>query len=142
MSGKEDFFVQVTLTPEQARTVVRALDVFTRIHLGQFTTVREQFDGRADVRTDLADKLLYEVRRILLPGLDGGPGHSYGITGCPTESGKISWDVLQVIRRTEAYGRRPEGGISVVFDEPLFTSESVPRPTAKRINVLDKLADL
>lgn len=140
----ENFFVQVTLTPEQARTVVSALDLLTRIHIGQFNTVREQFWGKLPDRdaVDRLEKLLYEARRIVFPELNGGPGHSFGISGCPSKTGKIAYDVLQVIRQTEALGRIPEGGITVNFNDPLFVSDSVPRPTAKRVTILDRLADV
>ena len=140
MEQREDFFVQVTLSPEQARAVVRAIDVYMRIHMGQFGIIWEQFVGQPGAQTDIADKLLFEARRHLLPELGAAPGYSLGIRGA-SRSARVAHDVLQVIRQTEAYGRNPEGGYSVVFDDPLWSSDSEPRPKAKRINILERLSD-
>lgn len=140
MSQKEDFFIQVTLNPEQARVVVNALDVLSRIHIGQFNIVREEFMGDFDY--GIVNRLLFEARRLIFPELDGGEGHSYGISGCPTRKGKVAWDVLQVIRQTVAIASNPEGGYTVDFSDPMFVSDSEPRPTAKPINILDRLSDL
>ncbi len=137
----ENYFIRVTLTPEQARVVVTALDVLARIHIGQFHTIREQFFCQ-DIDVGKIEALMEEVKVSIFPDLTGGPSHSYGISSCPSERGKIAWDVLQAIRHCEAYARHPEGGITVDFNTPMFVSDSVPRPTAKQINILDKLAEI
>jgi len=141
MSQREDFFVQVTLSPEQARVVVNALDVLSRIHIGQFNIVREEFLDR-DFDSDAVNRLLFAARHLVFPELGGGEGYSYGIRGCPSRKGKVAWDVLQVIRQVEAFARRPEGGYTVSFNDPMFVSDSEPRPTAKAVNILDRLSDL
>jgi hypothetical protein len=43
MKKTEQFFVGATLTPEQARVVGMALDLFSRVHIGQFVTIRARF---------------------------------------------------------------------------------------------------
>lgn len=133
----------MTLTPEQTRVVITALDLFSRIHIGQFGTISDQFCGRLQDQTDneQLEEVLHTARQICFPELDG-PNHSYGIARCPTEKGKIAWDVQQVIRHCHAYAREPDGGMGVQFHQPLFVSKSVPRPTAKSINILDRLADV
>jgi len=140
MKKNEQFFVQATLTSEQARVVVDALDLYSRVHIGQFNIIAEQF-MKID-RTEELNMLLTRARQICFPELSASLGHSYGIVACPTESGRIAWDVHQVIRRTEAYGRAPEGGMGVQFNTPMFVSKSVPRPVAKNVNILDRLADI
>ena len=140
MNQKEGFFVQVTMTPEQARSVVQALDLYLRVHIGQFNIIQEQFSGgRFDHRR--VEDLLFHARDMIFPELSGR-GHSYSASGCPNEGARISFDVLQVIRRAEAYGSCPEGGITVDFNDPLWVSDSLPRPTAKTVDILDRLADI
>lgn len=142
MEKNEQFFVRVTLTPEQARIVVKALDFFSRIHIGQFNVIREQFWGKLEPeQVELCERFLQEARRLCFPEL-GSPNHSHGIAGCPSRAGKIAWDVQQVIRQVESFGRIPDGGMTVNFDNPLFVSDSVPRPTAKTVTILDRLADI
>ena len=143
MSENENFFVQVTMTPEQARLAVTALDLFARVHIGQFNIIQEQFWNKlpdSDASRACEDAL-YTARQLCFPELKH-PNHSHGISGCPTRGGKIAWDLQQVIRRAEAFGRMPEGGMTVNFDSPLFVSDSVPRPTAKTTTILDRLADI
>ncbi|MGD9725369.1 MAG: hypothetical protein AB7L09_03055 [Nitrospira sp.] len=134
-----DTFVQVTMTPEQARAVVRALDMYLRVHIGQFNIISEQFIG-AGIDTRKMEDLLFEARSLAFPGLFAGRGHSFSASGCPREDAKIAYDVLQVVRRTEALGRHPEGGMTVDFNEPLFVSGSSPRPSARLVGLLDLLA--
>lgn len=139
MSNKEDFFVKVIMSPEQARAVVQAIDVYLRIHIGQFNIIREQFMGK-DIPTGEVEDLLFKARDLIFPDLHGR-GHSYSASGCPRRDAKVAYDVLQVVRKAEAYGRHPEGGITVNFDDPLWVSDSTPRPKAETINILDRLAD-
>lgn len=140
--SNENFAISLQLTPEQARAVVRAIDVYMRIHLGQFNIIREQFGHRPDADTHRGDAFLFEARRALIPELDGGPGHSFSIRSCPDQAAKVAFDVLQELRQKEAYGRNPDGGITVVYDNPFWVSDSTPRPKAKILDVLDQLADI
>lgn len=140
MSNSEDFAVRVTLSPEQARAVVRALDVYLRIHIGQFNIILEQFYGK-DFDRDEIEGLLFEARDKLFPGLHGR-GHSLSASACPEKSAKIGYDVLQAIRQKEAFGRHPEGGMTVNFDDPHWISDSIPRPKAEILGLLDRLADV
>jgi hypothetical protein len=141
MTEKNDFFVQVTLTPEQARLTVDALDLFSRIHLGQFSTILEQFIGVQ--RSDGLDEAILAVRQACLPELSPTLNHSYGISsGEVSERGKLSWDILQVIRHCESHARNPKGGYTVNFNKPMFYSDSEPRPTAKAVSILDRLSEI
>jgi len=143
MTKKEDFYVRVTMTPEQASVVVDALDLFSRLHIGQWHTLAEQFSDRLPDRETVAlmENTLFDARQLAFPELTGGPNHSHGMSGCPSEAGKVAWDVLQVIRHTRAWARDPEGGIQVYFNPPRFLSKAVPRPVGKAVSILDRLAD-
>jgi len=139
MEQKNDFFIQTTLTPEQARVVIHALDLLSRLHCGQFREIGWLF--RSQIKEhDLVDRLLAELKQECHPGLK--PTHSYGIAECPTESARIAWDILQVVRKAEAYSQHPEGGLGMRYSDPMFISDSRPRPTAKIATILDRLAGI
>jgi hypothetical protein len=143
MSKNPPHYIQVTLTPEQAGVVVDALDLLSRIHIGQFHTISEQFfekllDSDAIIRME---NCLLEARQEVFPELTG-PGHSHSMTGEKVaEAGKVSWDILQVVRNASAFAGNPEGGHTVDFNDPMFVSKSVPRPVANSVSILDRLAD-
>ena len=144
MSKKPPHFIQVTLTPEQAGIVVDALDLLSRIHMGQFHTVSEQFwdklpDREAVVRMEEA---LFKARKEAFPEIEGGANHSHSMSSLGVaEAGKVSWDILQVISNASAFAGNPEGGHTVDFNDPMFVSKSVPRPVANSVSILDRLAD-
>jgi len=104
VNRENEFSIQVTMTPEQARVVNDALDLFSRLHIGQFDQLKEQFWGRLPDR-DTVLKLeyhLHEARVICFPELSDHRGHSHSMSSCPTEAGKVAWDIHQVIRHTES----------------------------------------
>ena len=140
MPEPNNLAIRVTLTLEQARTVVEALDVFMRIHMGQFNIIQEQFCHENFDRASV-ELLLLKARRLIYPELHG-VGHSFGIAGCPSESARLGYDILQVIRQKESLARNPEGGMSVNFDSPYWVTDSEPRPKAEILNPLERLADI
>ena len=81
MSKKENYFIQVTLTPEQVGVLNDALDVYSRIHIGQFHRVLEEFwdklpDPEAVERMEAA---LYAAKKEAFPELIHGPNHSHSM---------------------------------------------------------------
>ena len=144
MSKKENYFIQVTLTPEQVRVLNDALDLYSRVHIGQFHRLKEEFwDKLQDVDAAIRmENCLLEARQDAFPELSG-PGHSHSMSSpAVKEEGKIAWDIQQVVRVADAYARHPEGGQTVNFNSPLWTSVSTPRPVAKAVSILDRLADV
>lgn len=144
MSRKENYFIRVTLTPEQVRVLNDALDIYSRIHIGQFHRIREEFWSKLPDRAavDRMEAFLYSARQEAFPELTGGPNHSHSMSGHRVkEAGKIAYDIKQVVRVANAYARHPEGGHTVDFNSPLWTSVSTPRPVAKAVSILDRLAD-
>lgn len=144
MSKKENYFIQVTLTPEQVRVLNDALDVYSRIHIGQFHRVREEFWGKLPDRAavERMDAALHAAREEAFPELIHGPNHSHSMSNEKVkEAGKIAYDIKQVVRVADAFAKNPEGGQTVNFNSPLWTSVSTPRPVAKAVSILDRLAD-
>ncbi len=109
---------EISLNAEQADLLVKALDLFTRIGLGQFEAVLEAYDR------DL--KLPLEKRELITSGLNTAKlaaGHpvngSFGINNpAMHEKFRDTWDICQVVRHRLAWDRKPEGGPQVWFDRP------------------------
>lgn len=109
----------LTLTPEQARVVSRACELFTRLHIGQFNELTwELLDFSCEdycERRDMAEPILRQLRQVYFPDLVL-PGASYGV-GKHIASDR-AWDVYQVIRHAMAWHEHPEGGTTVDFHTP------------------------
>lgn len=138
-ADRNDFYVRLTLSPEQARVVSCALDFFSRIKCGQLGEIGNIFWGATD--RDSIREVTSELKRLCLPGLRGSSAE-YGISECPDESAKVAWDIMQVVRQTEIKARHPGGPqILVSYDDPMFVSKSEPRPTATAVSILDRLVE-
>jgi hypothetical protein len=89
---------QMTVSEKQAEILVRALDIFSRIGLGQFEEVLQVYDANL--------KLSYEQREQIRAGLviaKGAAGHppngSYGIHNPEVrEDFRAAFDVMQAVR--------------------------------------------
>lgn len=108
----------ITVTESQANILVRALDLFSRIGIGQFENVVEVYNH--DFRLDAVKQ---ERIRLCLQWAKEEAGHpangSYGIHNKAVSNDfRAAYDLQQVIRHRIAWDRRPEGGIQVNFDEP------------------------
>lgn len=124
----EPAYELANLSEIQARTLVEALDLFSRIQIGQLEEIlsmaRMGSIPHRDERTvsarieevEEAEVLLNEVKRLLT---GHSPNASFGILGEKTpESAKVAYEVQRAIRHRLAWDRQPEGGIGVDFDDP------------------------
>jgi len=118
---------QLFLTEKQAQVLVSALDLYSRIGMGQLSEVAYVLrmnalgnpNGQADVLAKVED-LTREAASYWM----GGSGSYYGIFSEKiNDSFRVAWDLQQVIRYRLAWDRNPEGGIQVIFDEPLKSSQ-------------------
>jgi len=100
------------ISEHQAHVLIEALELYSRIGMGQFHQIWHVFDFPSGADTDrLFDELRYE----------GGLKHGqyYGIRNSKIrDSFRISWDIYQVIRHRLAWDYEPKGGIGVQFDKP------------------------
>jgi len=117
---------EVAIDEYQAKTLIRALDFYSRIGIGQFREIVIAFswwkrDEQWVVHRDDVDRLIQEVQW----NLTGMPYNaSYGIASPETpEKAKIAYDIKQVIRHRLAWDREPKGGMTVDFDSPMKASE-------------------
>lgn len=127
------------LTEKQARVIVNALDLYSRIGMGQLKEVayvlRQNPLPKADPELDARITLLSDIRDrldTLSRYWMNGSGY-YGITSKSiSDVFRTAWDIQQVIRHRLAWDRNPKGGITVDFDNPMVTSEeALPKIEAK-----------
>jgi len=108
----------LTINKKQAEVLIAALDLYTRIGIGQFEEIVNVYDRAA--------KLPLVIRDGMRNGFDfvkqlvGHPTNgSYGIHHQDVDDDfRVSYDVKQVIRNRLAWDRAPKGGMQVDFDEP------------------------
>ena len=127
MLGGDDKPYHLAMTERQAQVLVNALDLYSRIGMGQLTEVAHILrmnvignpSGTVDA-LDAVERLTREAASLWM----GGSGGYYGITSEKIRDVfRVAWDLQQVIRYRLAWDRKPEGGIQVHFDDPMKTSE-------------------
>jgi hypothetical protein len=106
---------------EHARS---ALDLLSRIHLGQYYAIKDvlvlpKLDSY-EAWHNLEDMLRYVCKKVT--GLHGNG--SWGIHNKEnvSDEARVSWDLAQVVRGAIAWDRNPRGGITVDFDVPRQSS--------------------
>jgi len=116
--------ITITLSDKQANVLVGALDLYSRILIGQLENVEEVLrfsyhDLSLDKLTQV--KGLFDAAKSLLFGFGGGA--SYGIHNHKVpDAARQAFDLLQGIRNTVARAKKPEGGFQVCYDTPRQTS--------------------
>jgi len=123
---------RLTFNEEQADLLVRALDAYSRLCVGQFNTAVESAWMHKILEVDRKDVEYHcnQLKRIFT-GINS-PGASYGIYSKEIPDGaRIAWDIQQVVRNRLAWDRNPQGGITVNFDTPMQASEQ-PLPVIEK----------
>lgn len=117
---------QLTITAEQAHVIQKALELFSRVHMGQLDPVAYILCSYRQIR-ELREEDLGLIHRFLrsveptATGLD--PGGYWGIfSGKVQDTARVAWDLQQVVRHRLAWDREPRGGIYVDFDPPMRSS--------------------
>jgi hypothetical protein len=123
---------ELVLNKQQAIVISKALELLSRIHMGQFSEIRNLFIKSINMQEALEIEKI--IKEKIYPNL-GGTGH-YGITSKEiNEDARVAWDIQQEIRYkiswNENPNENPNGGFGVNFDEPLWTSKSEHRPKLK-----------
>jgi len=102
---------------------LRALDVYSRIGVGQFERIFEMFLGDPRRQKDVSDcKPLFNCFKRQLLALEPNTSFSICSPDVPADY-RLAFDVLQVIRHHVAWRKKPEGGFTVNFDKPMGTSD-------------------
>lgn len=107
----------LTLSEEQAECVNHALNVFSRLKIGQLDQIVWELidfsNGNIDemcARRDAALKIARHLESILFPDMS---------RDIHDEQGDIAYDIHQVLRQKIAYAHHTEGGFGYVFNDPL-----------------------
>jgi len=118
--------VTLKLTEKQATVVVAALDVYSRILIGQTENVEHVLTWAYMEKISLrkieeARALLNRVKHVIW-GFH--PGESFSILNDEVhDEARQAYDLMQVVRNGVARFKKPEGGVSVVYDQPHQTSK-------------------
>jgi preprotein translocase subunit Sec63 len=124
---EESFQYRLTLTENQAQTIVKALDLYAHIGMGQLgevSRILRDNRGTKDIDTFCGVSSLIEEAASLWTG---GKGYYYGISSEKVnDTFRVAWDLQQVIRHQLTWDRHPEGGFQVYFDKPKKTSIKEP----------------
>jgi hypothetical protein len=114
---------KLTVSEQQAAIIANALDLFSRIGLGQFEEIMRVYD-----RNHVVPLEAREQARNFLKAAKIEVGHtsngSFGIHSPKvSDDFRAAYDLLQVIRHRLAWDRNPEGNRPQVdFDPPSPTS--------------------
>jgi hypothetical protein len=108
----------------QAEIIVRALDTYSRIYLGQFdTAILDRFLFSPNVsgpQMDAARRLLDETKKVIT-GHDSNASFGIHSTEVP-DSARIAYDVQQVIRHQIWKDTSPDNRWSICSHPPHQTS--------------------
>ena len=114
----------LTCSAEQAALLVRALDLYSRIGIGQFEEILNVYDAQHTMEVSLRQdaRLAINEAKALAGHPDSG---SYGIHSPEVrDEFRAAFDLQRVIRHRLAFDRKPEGDIMVDFDTPYQISKT------------------
>lgn len=110
---------QLLLTPQQAKVIIAALDLYSRIGQGQLQEIAQvvrKNDGIPTDRIDAVTSIAREAASTLMI--------NFGIFSDKlNDVFRVAWDLQQVIRNRLAWDHKPTGGIQVDFDNPVRSSK-------------------
>ena len=118
----------LTLTREQAQTVMDALELYARLRIGQFNRITElllDVQNADDYckRREIANDLL-NIAACVIFGKN-----AYGQPECQKDNlHHRAWNIYAALRYKMAWHDHPEGGWTVCFDKPRpWGGEPVPK---------------
>ena len=122
--------MKIVFTKEDVPVVIRALDLYSRIFIGQYDHLNWDIRLNADEkkiswkeieRAEIMRTYMFKkIKDIIIPDLAHFDLYaSHGIWNDKNDPRAIdAYDLQQTIRFTDAWFRRPEGGIGVHFSKP------------------------
>lgn len=142
----KDYKVQITMSPEQAKIIMRACELLTRLRIGQIDRVVEEIEdmrfmdlpGDGPIREEEFNKFLNDrdaakghanaIKGLMFPEIGPWPGASHGVGH--DEKGDTAWEIYTTIRHKISWHEHPEGGFGVNFDKPHnYTNRPLPECT-------------
>ena len=123
--------MRIVLSKENVAVAIRALDLYSRIFIGQYDHLNWDIRLNADEkkiswkeieRAEIMRTFMFKkIRDIIIPDLAHFELYaSHGIWNFERNDPRAidAYDLQQTIRFTDAWFRRPEGGIGVCFSKP------------------------
>ena len=120
---------QLSLTERQAQVLTEALDLFSRIGMGQLEEIAYVLRSytKPSESSSLLSSRLDELKRLAREASNVWMGSPFGCRGISSEeigdAFRVAWDLHQVIRYRLAWDRNPNGGLQVSFDTPMKYSQ-------------------
>jgi hypothetical protein len=114
--------LSIALSVQDANLVVSALDTVSRLGIGQWTVLAEEFRWNTFLATkevdfEAIDKAMTVLKYEALGFAGGGNWGIFSPSIHPTVTS--IWGMQKAIRHRLAWDRNPEGGMGVYFDEPM-----------------------
>lgn len=114
--------ITIECNENHARIIQQALDLYSRLGMGQFDRIHElmtfDFAKKLDVRSE-AEEILDNLKALYFPELGKGYGYHGIFSNNTPDQSKVAWDIIQVIRNKIAWHEKPEGGHTVSFGDPM-----------------------
>ena len=133
--------VRITMTEYQARHVMYAMNLYSRVLMGQFDEIKHLFFGFGEEGKlyhrdekhwhDYFDIYLEAIKRHVYPELH--PNAYWGITGfternkCPPQA-TLVFDIYKMMDYKISWYKDPKGGLTVNFDKPMHFFDKCPLP--------------
>lgn len=126
-TASSEQMLQLTMPAATAHIVVDALDLYSRVGLGQLEEISSlarfglltNANGDAPSNDALEDAEVYlrQTKRALF-GFESNASHGI-FSSKVNDRFRTAWGVLKAVRHRLAWDRTPSGGIQVSFDEPM-----------------------
>lgn len=133
MPERPNFDYVLKLNSEHAEVLQNALELWSRIHMGQIEEVAWPLQDMVHTVAyhELKDKL-----KECCPLVTGLPPNAYfSLTSEKVpETAKMAWEMYAEIRHRTSWDRMPEGGMTVNFDKPMSVTNK-PKVKLERVNV-------
>lgn len=119
--------IVLELSPEQAKIVERATELFFRLHMGQFDEIKwalmHSMKDWKKISVNSIDTELNVLKGLFFPNLRLGESNGFDTNpDCHT-----AFNIYQAVRYVYSWYTKPEGGIGVNFDEPMGNGMPVPK---------------
>jgi len=137
---------ELTINKEQAETLVKALDMYSRIGMGQLENITDHPDVHKRIMdSDIIDSIpdawsLFNKAKRVLFDMDSNASHGIYSDGI-SDINRIAWDIQRVVRHRLAWDsannppkRNWNTMMSVNYDTPNKSSQ-LPLPTIKRVEL-------
>ena len=135
--------ITMEINEEQAHTLLKALDAFSRLHMGQLNIVmsdilishQKRFEKEQLNMVLAIPKAILDLSDSISAMFTGMPPNASFSIGSPEipDMAREAYDMQQVLRYKLAWEKNLSGGYTVNFQKPMKTSElDLPKVTIEK----------